>query len=467
MSWINRSWYTLLLLALLSAGNPAPTRSTQAPPRLNVLLIAVDDLRPELRCYGSPIVQSPNIDSLARRGVIFTRAYCQQAVCTPSRTSVLTGLRPDSTKVYNLRTHFRETTSNVITLPQYFKHQGYHTQSFGKVYHGGRMDDPQSWSAGSRQGEHEAGEGVSWAAPEVADNALGDGKIADLAIEALRQIKDKPFFLGVGFRKPHLPFIAPRKYYDLYPPGRITRTANPFSPKDVPSIALTDWGELRQYKDIPPAGPLSDEMARALVRGYYAATTYMDAQVGRVLAELDRLGLRNKTIIVLWGDHGFQLGEHGLWCKHTNFEVATRSPLIFSAPGQKNTGSRSEALVELVDIYPTLCELAGLPIPSGLEGTSLSLLLESPRRPWKQAAFSQYPRGKVMGSSMRTERYRYTEWAEPGQAPVRIELYDHRSDPAENVNAADLPENKKLVTELSGKLRAGWRAALPSGIAHR
>jgi len=227
-------------------------------------------------------------------------------------------------------------------------------------------------------------------------------------------------------------------------------------------LALTTWGELRNYQGLPNQGPLSDAMALDLIHGYYAATSYTDAQIGRVLDELDRLGLREKTVAVLWGDHGWQLGEHGLWCKHTNFEVACRAPLIFSKPGQKHPGAKCDALVEFVDIYPTLCELCGLPVPEGLEGISLAPLLEDPRRPWKKAAFSQYPRGRIMGYSMRTERYRYTEWVpRDGGEPVARELYDHQTDPAENVNLARRPEHAQLIEELSRQLHAGWKAALP------
>jgi len=295
----------------------------------------------------------------------------------------------------------------------------------------------------------------------VPDNALPDGKTTDKAIEVLRAIKDKRFFLAVGFLKPHLPFVAPKKYYDLYPRRNLSLADNPFPPKDVPRIALTNWGELRAYSDIPKKGPLSDEKALELIRGYFAATSYVDAQIGRLLRELDRLGLRNRTVIALWGDHGWQLGEHGLWCKHTNFEVATRSPLIVSSPGQKNADSKTDALVEFVDIYPTLCELCGLPIPEGSEGVSFAPVMQNPERPWKTAAFSQYPRGRIIGYSVRTHHYRYTEWAQRGKEPVGIELYDHRNDSDENVNIAARPENKQLVRKLSKALHAGWRAALP------
>jgi len=479
-----------------------------ADDKLNVLFIAVDDLRPELGCYGVPVVKSPNIDALARRGTIFNRAYCQQAVCSPSRTSLLTGRRPDTTRIYDLQTHFRLTLPDVITLPQHFKQHGYHAQAFSKIYHGG-LDDRLSWSVphwrpgGPGYAKPETLEflqkererlrregrslrttvlqrdpktgmplkvsrprfrvrGPSWEDPDVPDNAVPDGKTADEAIRTLREVKDKPFFLAVGFLKPHLPFVAPRKYYDLYPLGRLSLADNPFPPKDAPRIALTNWGELRAYSDIPRRGPLSNEKALELIRGYLAATSYVDAQIGRILRELDRLGLRNRTVIVLWGDHGWQLGEHGLWCKHTNFEVATRSPLIISAPGQKNPGTTTDALAEFVDIYPTLCELCGLPTPDGLEGISLAPVMENPNLSWKKAAFSQYPRGKIMGYSVRTERYRYTEWAEPGKQPVGIELYDHKKDPDENVNVAHRPDNKELVAKLSRILHAGWKAALPS-----
>jgi iduronate 2-sulfatase len=478
-----------------------------ADARYNVLFIAVDDLRPDLGCYGVPGVKSPNIDALAGRGTVFNRAYCQQAVCSPSRTSLLTGRRPDTTRIYDLQTHFRLTLPDVVTLPQHFKQHGYHTQAFSKIYHGG-LDDRLSWSVphwapgGPGYGKAETLEflqkerqrlqnegkdvrirvlqrdpktgmplkvsqprfrvrGPSWEDPDVPDNALPDGKTADMAVQTLRKVKDKLFFLAAGFLKPHLPFVSPKHYFDLYPPEKLSLADNPFPPKDCPDIALTNWGELRAYSDIPAKGPLSDKKALELIRGYYAATSYVDAQIGRLLNELDSLGLQDKTVIVLWGDHGWHLGEHGLWCKHTNFEVATRSLLIVSAPGQKNPGAKTDALAEFVDVYPTLCELCSLPIPEGLEGISVFPVMDDPTIPWKKAAFSQYPRGKVMGYSVRTDRYRYTEWVQLGKEPVGIELYDHYKDPAENVNVAAAPENKELAAKLSGLLRAGWKAALP------
>ncbi len=474
--------------------------------KYNVLFIAVDDLRPTLGCYGAPIIKTPNIDALAKRGTVFNNAYCQQALCSPSRSSLLTGRRPDTTKIYNLTTHFRKFLPDVVTLPQFFMQHGYHTLGLSKIYHPG-LDDPQSWSvphwspkgpiylkpeslAARKKREQElkaAGldskeriverdpktgmplkiarpatklKGPSWEDPDVPDNAFPDGMTADKAIQVLRDCKDKKFFLAVGFHKPHLPFVAPKKYYDMYSPNEIKLAANPFPPKDCPEIALTNYAELRAYTDIPSVGPLDKKKARDLIHGYYAATSYTDAQIGRIINELTRLGLREKTIIVLWGDHGWHLGEQGLWCKHTDFEVATRAPLIFSVPGQK-TGAKTNALVEFVDIYPTLCDVAGLPKPEGVEGISLVPVLERPDRPWKKAAFSQHPHGKAMGYTMRTDRYRYTEWIEPGKAPVGVELYDYKTDPEGNVNIAVKPENKKLVDSLSKKLHSGWKAAIP------
>ncbi|MHC4672000.1 MAG: sulfatase [Planctomycetota bacterium] len=439
---------TVAILTAVLVSNP--TSAAAAKGKYNVLFIAVDDLRPHAGCYGTPIVKTPNIDALAQTGTLFKRAYCQQAVCSPSRTSLLTGRRPDTTKIYDLQTHFRLYIPDVVTLPQYFKQNGYHTQSLGtgltlKL---------------ARRGKRALG--PSWEDPDVPDNALHDGKIAGRAIEVLSSIKDKPFFLAVGFKKPHLPFVAPKKYFDLYPENIIRLADNPYPPKDVPPFALITWGELRTYSDIPKKGPLTDDKARELVRAYNAATSYTDAQIGRVINHLDNLGLRDKTVIVLWGDHGWQLGEHGLWCKHTNFEVATHSPLIFSAPDQLNKGAKTDALSEFVDIYPTLCELCSLPVPQGLEGISLVPVMNDPNRPWKKAAFSQYPRrSNLMGYSMKTDRYRYTEWTQASQQPAGIELYDHKNDPQENVNLANRPENKKLVAKLSKMLNAGWQEALP------
>jgi iduronate 2-sulfatase len=457
--------------------------------RRNVLFIAVDDLRNELGCYGVQGIRSPNIDQLAARGMTFDRAYCQQAVCSPSRSSLLTGCRPDTTKVYDLVTHFRKSLPDVVTLPQHFNNHGYFTRSVGKIYHPG-FDDKPSWSepaprvnrptyaleenkalvarktaaAAGKQfaapsARSNAMKGPAYECADVPDNTYSDGAIADAAIEMLREAKDKPFFLAVGFLKPHLPFVAPKKYWDLYRRDGIPMAPNPFPPQDAPRIALSNWGELRAYEDIPQVGPLTDEQAQTLKHGYYACVSYMDAQLGRVLAELDRLGLREQTVIVLWGDHGWKLGEHGEWCKHTNFENDTHAPLICCAPGQKAAGRHSPALVEFVDIYPSLCELAGLPLPSHLEGTSFAPLLDAPQRSWKKAAFSQYPRGGgVMGYSMRTDRYRLTRWLNRNEAEVARELYDHQTDPQENVNIADRPENREVVEELTKQMQAGWRA---------
>ena len=492
----------------------AAERGETAKPRLNVLFLAVDDLRPQTRCYGLEKMITPNIDKLAAAGTLFRRAYCQQAVCSPSRISLLTGRRPDTTRVYDLQTHHRLHLPDVVTLPQHFKRHGYHTQGFSKIYHGG-LNDRESWSAPywyprgpgylkpdtiaamRKQRDRLKAEGKlqptkvlkrdpktgtvlkvsrprfrvrgpSWEDPDVADNALPDGKTADQAIKVLRQIKAKAlpdgggFFLAVGFLKPHLPFVAPKRYYDLYPKDAITLADNPFAPKDCPPMALHNSGELRAYSDIPKKAKIGDDKSLELIRGYYACTSYVDAQIGRVVDELDRLGLRDSTAVILWGDHGWQLGEHGMWCKHSNFETSARVPMICRAPNQKVRGQGTDALAEFVDIYPTLCDLCGLPLPEGLEGTSFAPLLDDPKRPWKAAAFSQYPRGRYMGYSLRTARYRYTEWGSLGEPPAAVELYDHDNDPAENVNVALRPANKPLVAKLSDMLHKGWRAARPS-----
>lgn len=481
-----------------------PAMAAAEKKKMNVLFIAVDDLRPELGCYGVKEIKTPNIDKLAAAGVVFERAYCQQAVCSPSRTSLLTGRRPDTTLVYDLQTHFRRNIPDVVTLPEYFKQQGYHAQGLSKIYHSG-LDDPQSWSVphwGPKAGTYhdpairmrikkklqefrDKGEdtsakvlerdpktgiplktqrgkmvkGPAWEIADGPDNALQDGETAEKAIETLRDVKDKPFFLAVGFLKPHLPFVAPKKYFDMYPLETITLADNPHPPKDCPPYALANWGEMRSYEGMPKKGDMPDKEARELRRGYYASTSYTDAQIGRVIDELDKLGLRDNTVIVLWGDHGWQLGEHSEWCKHTNFEMATHAPLIISAPNTKK-GVKTAALSEFVDIYPTLCDLCGLPMPTGLEGTSLKPAMLDPKANVKTAAFSQYPRPKnIVGYTMRTDRYRYTEWGERGKDPAARELYDHKLDPDENTNIANLPESKALVSELSGKLKAGWKAA--------
>jgi len=282
-------------------------------------------------------------------------------------------------------------------------------------------------------------------------------------VKALRELKDKPFFLAIGFLKPHLPFIAPKKYWDMYPPDKVKVARNFFAPKNASRFSSTSWGHPRTYTDFPDKGEPSQELTRELTRGYAACVSYVDAQVGRVLNELDRLGLRDNTIVVFWGDHGWHIGENHIWGKATNFELSTHVPLIVSDPRMKAAGQKTAALVEFVDIYPTLCQLANLPLPDHLEGTSFAPLLDKPLRPWKSAAFSQYPSKSHMGRSLRTERYRFTRWTRTNNPKSLggMELYDHKFDSQENINIANLPENAKLVQQLTAQLAAGWRSALP------
>lgn len=505
-------------LGLTALGQAARAQNAPAPRKpMNVLFIAADDLRPALGCYGDPWAITPNIDRLAATGTVFERNYCQQAVCAPSRNSLMTGLRPDSIGIYNLQTFFRTTVPDVVTLPQQFKAHGYTTARLGKIFHPshGNHDDPLSWSTqddrpnGQKLGEGErealsplgaarydalaqvspptdetpAADGAKpkggkkngppYESPDVPDNALRDGQIADGAIEWLQHFHDngEPFFLGVGFQKPHLAFIAPKKYWDLHDPKKFHPSEDRTPPLGAPPYAYHGIGELATYAGTPRGkNPVSDEEAVKLIHGYYAATSYVDAQVGRVMAELDRLGLHENTIIVLWGDHGFQLGENGEWAKQNNYEMATRAPLIVSAPGFKG-GQKTRALTEFVDIYPSLCEIAKVPKPSHLEGTSFVPLMQQPNRAWKSAAFSHWPLGVTggtrvvpvtgMGRAMRTDRYRFVEWTHVDGAPTEYELYDYQTDPHEDVNLAVKPESAALVEQMKKKLHAGWKAALP------
>lgn len=468
------------LLGATAAGS-ACYLSGQTAQKPNVLFFAVDDLRPELACYGKTYIKSPNIDRIAKNGMVFRRAYCQQAVCSPSRTSLLTGTRPDTTKVWDLVTHFRDAIPNVVTLPQHFKKNGYFVQGMGKIFHPGYDDEP-TWSVPWKTPKAETYANVKTAevkdedaAPKnktkggpafesgnVADNFYKDGMVADMAVETIKGLSKKtPFFLAVGFAKPHLPFVSPKKYWDMYNPAQIELAPNPYHPKGAPEYALTNSNELRNYTNMPAEGPINDKLARQLKHGYYAAVSYTDAQIGKVLNELERSGMSKNTIIVLWGDHGWKLGEHGEWCKHSNVENDTNAPLLLSVPGMKAAGKQSNALVEFVDIYPTLAELAGLPLPAHLEGSSFKPLLDTPDRPWKVAAFSQYPRRKLMGYSMRTDRYRMTVWVDR-QDHTKVdatELYDHQTDPQENTNIASLPANKDVVKRLMEQWKKGWQGA--------
>ncbi|MFK5924970.1 MAG: sulfatase [Verrucomicrobiota bacterium] len=465
--------------------------------QLNVLFIAVDDLRPNIACYGETDLKTPNMDKLATRGMLFRRAYCQIASCGPSRASLLTGRRPDTTTVFDNRKRFRDVLPDVVTLPQHFKNNGYHTRSLGKVFHGifstEVNEDPVSWSEPAWRPEGvqyrtEEGlkvlrqrypkqfgdpsqsqqelqsqrrfKGLAVESPDVNDNDLIDGRTADEAIKVMRQIKDKPFFLAVGFVKPHAPYVAPKKYFDLYKDDFAAPLVDEL-PQWAPTLSSNDSKELRGYSGIVKSGAIPLNQAQWVRHGYNACVSYVDAQIGRVVNELDQLGLGDKTVIVLWSDHGYHLGHNGLWCKNTNFEAATRVPLIVAAPNSEAKGQSTDALVELVDLYPTLADLCSLPINKDLHGKSFAPLLDQPELRWKKAVFSQTPRPytkpkEAMGRSMRTDRYRLVEWTGTKLSEPLYELYDYDSDAAEKVNLAEQPGQQGLVKELTELLHAAW-----------
>jgi iduronate 2-sulfatase len=473
----------------------------------------VDDLRPSIGAYGDPRAKTPYIDALAGRGLLFERAYCQIALCSPSRISVLSGRRPSTSGIYGIGPTLRSRMPEAITLPQHFKNQGYYTRSLGKVYHLGVFDpeigDPASWSvppwksvkprngpeglrliAARREdyaqrnldppGTGEASIVMAapvFEAPDVADDDLWDGDTAREAVAALRGFArqpDHPFFLAVGFFNPHVPWVAPKKYWDLYDPASLIMADNPFPPRHAPPFAATSGSDFYYYSNVPRDRKIDEAFGRQCLRGYLAATSYVDAQVGRLVAALDETDLARNTLVVLWGDHGYYMGEHGWWGgKHNNYEGATRAPLICAVPGQSHPGARTRALVEFVDIYPSLVDLCGLPPPADaaqLEGVSFAPLFENPNQKWKKASFSEYRKGgpaangaraSFHGLAMRTERYRYVEWTD--QATKRMagrELYDHRVDPQENINIADRSD-PALLERLAEQMRGYWRPADP------
>jgi iduronate 2-sulfatase len=475
----------LLLSILLSV--PLLPKPLGAAERPNILLICVDDLKPMAGCYGDTRVQTPHIDRLAARGVRFDAAYCNQAVCAPSRNALLTGLRPQSLGIYDLGTHFRKTRPDAVTLPRYFRDHGWRTASLGKVFHvgHGNRDDEASWSVPSVKGEvvayaSVAGDtreaalfgnrsakglprGPAWEAADVADDAYPDGQLAREAVRRLQAsatTPDGPWFLALGFVKPHLPFCAPKRYWDLYrsvdfQPPSVTRP-----PIGAPGYAPTAWSELRNYEPIPHAGPVAEETARTLIHGYHAAVSYVDAQIGLVLDTLADTGLERSTVVVLWGDHGWHLGDHGMWCKHSTYEQAARIPLLIAGPGIP-PGTVTSAPIETVDLYPTLAALGGLPAPRGLDGLDHLAVLQGGAA-IRDHVIHVFPRGERLGRAIRTARHRLVEWKKPGDpgAAAELELYDYQADPLEQRNLA--LEQPEVVAGLRAIL-ARHPEALPQG----
>lgn len=519
--------------------------SAQKSGKPNVLFIAIDDLKPILGCYGDKLVKTPNIDRLAKMGTVFLNNQCQQAVCGPTRASLMTGMRPDVTKIWDLKTKMRDMNPNILTIPQYFISQGYTTFGIGKIYHPSCVDkqnDKLSWSipymvadpsdyannlgapayknyqsdamkqrlASETKKDDEAdkgdnkekggkkvkkekkeddGENVEGSRGpaveclDLPDDAYDDGVNALLAKKQIIKLSaaKTPFFMAVGFHKPHLPFVAPKKYWDMYKREEMPLASFQQHAANEVFVTYESSGELRNYSDIPEfcsfkksdlrAG-LKPEKQKELVQGYYAAVSYVDAQVGILLNTLDSLGTLKNTVIVLWGDHGWHLGDHDMWGKHTNFEQATRSPLILVGPGLKS--GKSSSPTEHIDIFPTLCNLAGVPIPEQLDGKSLKPIMLDNKAKVKEFAMSQYPRkmkkdditkfgfanGKLMGYSLRNDRYRYTMWMndynskEPFDAKkvFAIELYDYVKDPLETINVANEKNYETVAKDLNEKM---------------
>jgi len=456
-----------LLFASLAA-------AAQTKRRPNVLFIATDDLNCALGCYGHPVVKTPNLDRLAARGVRFERAYTQFALCSPSRSSLMTGLGPDTTTIYNLQKHFREAIPNVVTLGQCFQKNGYYVARVGKIYHYGNpgqigtdgLDDAPTWQhrvnpKGVDKDEEpklkfgtpeRTGIGSSicyYASPEP-DEKHTDGMVATEIIKMMEQSKDKPFFLGAGFYRPHCPYIAPKKYFDMYPAEKM----KPIELVEGENSIAPPWA----YFTTPPNWNMSYKTQQEALQAYYASISFVDANVGRLLDAVDRLGIADNTVIVFWSDHGYGTGEHGQWMKQTVFEAATRIPLIFAGPGVKAKGKASPRTVEMLDFYPTLADLCGLSeVPSNLHGKSLRPLLENPNAKWDRPAISQVARNRnnakksLMGYSIRTERFRYTEWDGGAEG---VELYDYQADPKELKNLGNSAAHAKTRAELKSRLAA-------------
>ena len=458
----------------------------------NVLLIIVDDLRPQLGAYGFDAMQTPNIDRLASEGLLFRRAYAQWPVCGPSRASLLSGLRPDTTGIYNNGRRLDTSDAEIVSLPSHFRRNGYRTLSVGKVYHA-RNDDLEAWSETPFNAAPNDDNWQGYGSPETHELRLGlwedalaedpnalfhqfnagaveradlpdgeyrDGKIADMAVDVLRENAGQPFFAAVGFVKPHLPFAAPSRYWDLYDRADLRPAADPARPEGTTEIPYI-YSELESYRGIGSDDELTEGQVLELIHGYYAAVSFVDAQVGKLLDELDRLGIRDNTIVAFVGDHGFHLGEQGIWAKHSLFELSSHTPLIVSVPGQETAGESTGALVELIDIYPSLVELAGLDPSPRFDGESFAPLMEDPNTPFKDAALSQYrhfmePYREIMGYSIRTDRHRFSLWrdnARQGAAFPR-ELYDLGVNGTESVNLADDPAYEGVVQDLTNRIES-------------
>jgi iduronate 2-sulfatase len=456
----------VFMLGMVSAFSCLLANNARSESRQNVLMIFVDDLRPALGCYGDPIVKSPHIDRFASTARVFRKAYCHQSVCGPSRTSILTGKLPDNTGVWHNRNQFRAMHPELVTLPQWFMQNGYHTQSLGKVFSGDERElDPTSWSVSEvlkEQGwknyalsrDKDSGKGLPFEYADVDDNGYSDGKLADLAVQKLAELKNKsnPFFLAVGFFKPHLPFNAPRKYWDLYDGQNFLTQTNRERTAGAPDFAYPDHLELAGYLGIPSDERTSPEQTRDLRHGYYACISYVDAQIGKVLHALEQQGLEKNTIVILLGDHGYSLGEAQHWCKDTNFELDTRVPLIIRVPGEKPGSSTS--MIEYVDIYPTLSELAGLTIPANLDGKSFVPVLRDANHGHRDFVLSQFSRPfrsgnpELMGYSIRTKGYRYTRWIKWDTRDLLAEeLYDYQSKSSVERDTCYEIETRNLVNE--------------------
>ncbi|MEO9592611.1 sulfatase [Rhodopirellula bahusiensis] len=470
----------------------ASNRAVQAKERPNVLLILVDDLKPALGCYGDSHAKTPNIDSLANRGMRFDMAYCNQAVCAPSGFTLMLGSHSTSTGLYGLGSQLRQIIPDAVTMPQHFaEHGGYRTESLGKIFHigHGNHGDPESFSVphfkekvieylepastnGGQLTREEAfftnqmlgqikslPRGAAFESPEAADEDYADGRIAAETMKRLRSAKQRrqtdgtPFFIAAGFARPHLPFSAPQKYWDLYDRNSLPMPKHETLPVDAPKVAGKRGGEISNYKPVPtkPNAEFGGDLKRDLIHGYYASTSFVDAQIGKVINELDRLELSDNTIVVLWGDHGFHLGDLGIWTKHTNYEQANRIPILITAPGVTQPGTSTKQLAESVDIFPTLTELAGLPSPTGpqpINGVSLVPVLKDASARVRDHAYHAYPKRKL-GRAIRTEHYRLVQWKpiDGDEAPI-YELYDYQTDPLETKNLAeDRPDVVKRLSK--------------------